>query len=148
MGKLRDEIINDPLGRGYAGKTAAEIYTSIYATADRTISIEVSAIEILDVLSFDSYKAWSTTTDESAKAAWKLLELAILSNLRIDVVNGRTYKTILGKARNAAPAAVINLPEKQNAEAKCTRVVTRAVELGLPQRDVVDIQRIKDGEDV
>lgn len=147
MSKLRDEIVGDPLARGYSGMTATQIYTSIYATANRTISVEVPAWDIFDVLSFNSYRDWSNTSDVDAKAAYRLLELAVLSDAKIDVVNDNTFKNILNKARNALPSAVISAGEKTAAEALCTKVVTRATELGLPLRYPSDIQRILNGED-
>jgi hypothetical protein len=147
MSKLRDEILTDPLARGYSGMTADQVYTSIYVTANRTISVEVPAWDIFDVLSFNSYRDWSNTSDVDAKAAYRLLELAVQSNSRIDVVNDNTFKNILNKARNALPAAVISAAEKNAAEALCTRIVTRAVELGLPLRYPSDIQKILEGGD-
>lgn len=116
MSALRDELLNDPLTRGYAAMTDEQAAASLN-TADRTITAQyVSGSDVFNATDDVEYAALT----EAQKQAWD----ALCAIDQIDTSNG------VAKAREAelfGPGTAT----RSNLVALRQSTVSRAVELSL-----------------
>ena len=81
MADLKDELVNDPLGRGYAGMTdqaAADDLNTAYRTQDRTSMTASEVANAIDVAEFISL------TNSQAQEIWNWLHLGTLNPFGIE----------------------------------------------------------------
>ena len=116
MSALRDELLNDPLLRGYSGMTDAEVVASIN-NPDRVVTrATVSGSEIFNVTDDGEYAALTDTQ----KSAWDAL-------CAIDTINTSSG---VAKAREAELFGA-GTATRSNLVALRQSTVSRAQELGL-----------------
>ena len=116
MSVLKDEIINDPLSRGYASMTDHEVADSLNTVnreRDRTI---IPAHEIIEA---------TTTTDYNA--------LSADNKQRYGIITGAGEVNIQGTNTRAALAAMFGpgTQTRTNIAALQIELISRATELGL-----------------
>lgn len=115
---LKDELTNDPLGRGYSGMTdeeAADDLNTIYATDPRTRSrVSMSATEVLNAVDPSEYNALISADKDRL---WQLLGIGDLNPFGVEatlMVNlfgaGSTTITTLKAARVESITRVQELP--------------------------------------
>lgn len=121
---LKNELINDPLGRGYSSMTSAAAAVSL-STVNRTRSRSViSAYEVVDAI---VPAEWNILTT----AEQRRIEL-IISAGQVNVLNANVRAAFLA-AFGAGTATRTNLAALQ------TENISRVVELGLPAVHAGDV---------
>jgi len=138
MSILSQEIALDPLTRGYAGMTNDQLYTDIFVTKYRTKTVAKSPWKIADLMGYESLVKWETTLDTDAKLGWKFFFAALQSGEEVDMAGNPVMSVVLNKARSASPD-IISSDEKDAIIAFCTKRITRAEELGIPERHAGDV---------
>lgn len=126
---LSDEITNDPLARGYAGMTDAQVAASLTGVIDRTKTrATVSGSEIFNATDDVEYAALT----DAQKSAWD----ALCAIETIDTGNG------VAKAREAELFGA-GTTTRSNLVALRTESVSRAQELGLGNVNEGDVRQAR-----
>jgi len=119
MSTLRDELLNDPLGRGYAGMTDEQAATSLN-TADRTVIAQfISGSDVFNATDDAEYAALT----DAQKSAWD----ALCAIDQIDTSSG------VAKAREAELFGA-GTATRSNLVALRQSTVSRLTELGIGGR--------------
>jgi hypothetical protein len=114
---LRDEIVGDPLGRGYAGMTDAQVFASL-TTADRSRARNlIPAHELFEAI---------TAADLAALGAGEQKRLQFLMSMGEVNIEGVNTRAVLVAMFSGATQ-----PTKDALLALQTQAITRAEELGL-----------------
>lgn len=124
---LKDEIINDPLGRGYAQMSDVEVaqdLTTEYRTYERT---SISGAEIFNAIDPAEFSALSDSQKTLVRDVFSL-------GVNIDVSQGTNARAVLVDAFPSGTTTLENLAGLVNA----TR--SRAAELGLGRVDWRDVR--------
>lgn len=114
---LRDEVLNDPLGIGYAGMADQQVADSLNVVNRSEQRTSVPSEELISAIRLPDYTAVST----SAEREWLLL---LLTPQEVDFGNSDVrvaLANIFGSTDTTA-----------NLAALATKAVSRATELGLP----------------
>jgi hypothetical protein len=140
MSKLRDELINDPLERGYANMTDAECAESLN-TVNRTQYTAIGSDELLAWSGGGASDATSTKSRyeriEDAAANHASLEVKGACKAAVTLIDRDNTDLNLGLTDRAAmvdglvAGGVLTSDEKDELVAMGTRLVSRAQELGI-----------------
>ena len=126
---LKDEITNDPLTRGYAGMTDAQVADSLTNTIDRVVTKQfISGSEIFNATDDTEYSALT----DAQKSAWD----ALCAIDQIDTVSG------VAKAREAELFGG-GTTTRTNLLAIRNETVSRAQELGLGNVNEGDVRQAR-----
>lgn len=112
---LRDEIQNDPLGRGYSGMTDAEVADDLntqYRTRNRST---LTASEIVNAVDLSE---WNALDDVQRQIVWNLLHMGAINPFGVEA-------TILVNVFGAGSNTIAVLAEAR------VENISRAQELGL-----------------
>ena len=127
---LRDEVILDPLGRGYAGMTDAEVVNSLNAI---NREVEREYIESWEVIEATIWAEWNALS-----SAYKQLYQTLVSCSRLKVFGPNT-RSAFAAMFGAGTTTRANLLALQ------TRLVSRAEELSLgnvTEGDVATVRQV------
>ena len=114
--KLKAEITTDPLGRGYAGMTDAQVVDSLNVidrTRDRTV---IPAHEVFEAIALSDLK---TLTPEDRQIVLGLLAMGDVN------LKGPNLRATFGSI------FVVGMPSRANLVALQTEPVSRADEIGI-----------------
>jgi len=132
MGSLRDELINDPLGRGYSAMTDAQVVAALHLrdrSKERTI---MSAGEVMEHIVGSEFTA--LTADKKARVD---RVLALGAEIIIGPGNNHNAVQELLAAFGAGSQTVTNL------SAARAETIDRAGELGLGTVRVGEVERAR-----
>ena len=127
---LKDELDTDPLTRGYAGMTDAEVRDSINA-ADRTVDREtMSGSEIFEAIDVTEWSGRTADQKDDIKFVVSLGD-------QIQIASGTKARDMLQNALSGATNSIANLGSIS------TKAVSRAEELGLGFVKIGDVQKAR-----
>ena len=127
IAKLKTEITDDPLGRGYAGMTDAEIAISLN-TANREVNKTLmTASEVLNAIDITE---WNALTDAAQQKIWDVLDIGEINPFGIEA-------TIFVAVFGGGSATITALAAVRKT------IVSRASELGLSGMAISDITKVR-----
>jgi hypothetical protein len=116
---LRDEVIADPLGRGYAGMTDQQVATDLNTVYRTTNKTSMTASDVLNAVDVTEYNALSAADQDKL---WQLLAIGELNPFGIEA-------TLVTNLFGGGSTTVTDLASLR------VNNLSRAEELGYP-RDV------------
>ena len=126
---LRNEIVNDPLGRGYAGMTDSQVADSLNTANRNRNRSRMEATEVFNAVNKAEYNALLVTSKE---LFWNVLHLGQLNPFGLEAA---IFVDIFG----AGSTTISTLQGLR------TESISRAEELGLPRIKVGLVQMARAG---
>lgn len=135
LAKLRDEIVNDPLGRGYASMAPDQIADDLN-TAYRTVSVDIPLEAIVGyVLANDLWfgirQAASDPSHTAHKAALYAIDLIEFAKAEMIMAIDPQSMTFQGLMAQLVQGGVFTQAHADAIMGMGTRIISRAEELGL-----------------
>ena len=115
IAKLKAEITDDPLGRGYSEMTDAEIATSLNTVNREVNKTLMTASEVLNAIDITE---WNALTDAAQQKIWDVLHIGEINPFGIEA-------TIFVAVFGGGSATITALAAVRKT------IVSRATELGL-----------------
>lgn len=115
MGALRDELITDPLGRGYAGMTDEEAATRLNIKDRKRNRTTMTGSEVLNAVNIAE---WPTLSEAEKRVVWDVVHLGEINPFGIEAA---LLTNVFGVGSGTITALAASRKED----------VSRAVELGL-----------------
>ncbi len=145
--KLKDELTNDPLDRGYTNMSSAEIYTSLYTkNIDVTYSRRIVMRDLLSNLGPTVTATIMSKAEEIAKV-YKPMEIALIylkaTNTEdgLDFGNSIMIATINGMANSSFGDNALTPSEVAALLGLAHKTISRAEDIGLSNVRIGDIER-------
>ena len=127
IAKLKTEITDDPLGRGYAGMTDAEIAISLN-TANREVNKTLmTASEVLNAIDITE---WNALTDAAQQKIWDVLHIGEINPFGVEAT---IFIAVFGGGSDTITALAV------------ARIIyiSRVSELGLSGMAISDITKVR-----
>ncbi len=146
-GMLASELLDDPLGRGYASMSDREAVDSLNA-ANRAIRVSVSSRDIRKYVLMNGLwpRISGLASDPSADLNSRGAAITLLETIApnsFDVVSmddPQVYATVEAMANMMISAGTITADHRDAVLYMSEAIVSRAVELGIGSVDVGDVQ--------
>ena len=127
MSALRDEVLNDPLTRGYDGMTSVEVVASL-KTENR--SVDKTSMTGSEILNNVDATQWAGLDAAGKQTVWDIVHLGTINPFGVEA-------TLLIGVFGAGTATITALAAAR------VNTVSRATELGLGGFRVGDVDRIR-----